>query len=221
MPLTLITIPDDYPEVPDFTVVRGLLKEVLDETTMLFNGDPPLGVKPVECFNHFVPICDTSGLPGNYRIGLTAKGWNYCAIVFELSHELAHVFFHPLRSGAVIESLACAASFEILKRMSIRWSSCSAAQYSTYAPKFLEYQKSFINREISTFPGTVKQALDHEDWRWLRLVGANMKITLEIEAEIPDGAPEKRGPRRRALRRTELEVANRICKWIESIQAIL
>jgi hypothetical protein len=121
-----------------------------EEFSKLFSKPPPAGIRPLRVVHRpDRPIIDSTTNTSIYEIGLTVNYPCYDQLVFQLGHELCHIFTDPRRSNWFVESCCEMVSLVLLRRMSELWNKNPPyANWKSYAPKFQEYAQNRI-REVS------------------------------------------------------------------------
>ncbi|MBA7474212.1 hypothetical protein ES707_09560 [subsurface metagenome] len=96
------------------------------ESTKFFSAGPPVGALPIKVFlqpegSH--PITRITTDPNVYQIGLNLEVYKrpYAQLIFQLGHELCHVFADPRSTNWFVESCCEMMSQVILRRMSEAW----------------------------------------------------------------------------------------------------
>jgi len=92
--------------------------------TKLFSADPPAGVFQISVFlqpEGMDPITRITTDPNVYQIGLNLEGYTYEQLIFQLGHELCHVFADPRSTNWFVESCCEMMSQAMLHRMSEAW----------------------------------------------------------------------------------------------------
>lgn len=150
------------------TTVRFVVKEF----TRIFPACPPAGARPIRVFYRPEgPITDSTTDPKVYRIGLTVRDRFYCQLVFQLGHELCHIFADPRRSNWFVECCCEMVSLVLLNRVSKVWANTTPfPDRVSYAPKFQRYAEDRI-REATTIKFGSDSLPDHAQLRkWLTIV---------------------------------------------------
>ena len=116
------------------------------EFTTLFSISPPAGARPISIlYRSQPPLTDSTSDPTRYQIYLSVKNRFYDQLVFQLGHELCHIFADPRRTNWFVESCCEMASVVLLRRMSKLWGQNPPfANWRSYAPKFQEYAQNRI-----------------------------------------------------------------------------
>ena len=118
------------------------------ELINMFSKPPPAGVRPIHVFHRPEgPITDSTKDTSLYRIGLTVSNRHYAQLVFQLGHELCHIFADPRQTNWFVESCCEMASVVLLRRISRLW--CYDPPFPnwvSYAPNFEEYAQDYIRQ---------------------------------------------------------------------------
>lgn len=92
-----------------------------------------------------VPRAVTNHLPENYAVALTClRSRRFNQIVYQLAHELTHVFVDPLIEHPFIEVIACLSSLAALEDFSQQWGRAGSAGLRAYAIKYAEYRDTIM-----------------------------------------------------------------------------
>jgi hypothetical protein len=143
LPVGDISLSDDSHLNRDLSLVA---RSATQEFSTLFSVPPPAGIRPVDILYcpqgpHINSISDTT----RYKVGLLVKNRFYDQLVYQLGHELCHIFADPRRSNWFVESCCEMASLVLLCRMSKLWvNNPPFANWSSYAPKFRENAQNRI-----------------------------------------------------------------------------
>lgn len=125
-------------------VVHSATREFIN----IFSKPPPAGVRPIHVFHRSKgPITDSTQDTSLYRIGLNVSNRHYAQLVFQLGHELCHIFADPRQTNWFVESCCEMASVVLLRRMSKLW--CYDPPFPnwvSYAPNFEEYAQDYIRQ---------------------------------------------------------------------------
>lgn len=132
--------------------VRAVCNDVMNIYEVKVAKVPPLGAKPVVLHKSpdDLPRACLNGLPSRYDINLTCLNTrNYAQIVYQLSHELGHIYINPYRNNRFIESCCCAMSYLCLKKMERKWNrNPPFPNWSTYARNFKIYRRDEIQKVL-------------------------------------------------------------------------
>lgn len=106
--------------------LEAAVRLTVKEFTNLFSARPPAGTFPISVFlqpGGEGPITRITTDPNVYQIGLDLEVYRrpYNQLIFQLGHELCHVFADPRRSNWFVESCCEMMSQVILRRMSEAW----------------------------------------------------------------------------------------------------
>jgi hypothetical protein len=104
------------------TAVRLTVKKF----TKRFSAGPPVGTFPIEVFlqpEGRDPITRITTDPNVYQIGLNLEVYKrpYAQLIFQLGHELCHIFSDPRSTNWFVESCCEMMSQVILRQMSKAW----------------------------------------------------------------------------------------------------
>jgi hypothetical protein len=124
-------------------------------STMFGGGDPPTGPKQIQVGFRQNNSPMTENPPGHYEIWLSADAWDHCKIVFQISHEYAHIMFHANRADGIVETLCCAVSLEALRQMKNLWRWCRRPEESTWRQHFTAYLPGTLYSTLSEQPKQV------------------------------------------------------------------
>lgn len=119
-----------------------------EEFSSLFSERPPAGIRPVSIVYHpqYPQTFSTPDIT-RYKVYLTVKNRYYDQLVFQLGHELCHIFADPRRSNWFVESCCEMAALVLLSRMSKLWgNNPPRANWRSYAPKFQQYAQNRIRK---------------------------------------------------------------------------
>lgn len=104
-----------------------------------------MGEKPVHILSDSVPRAAVNSLPSHYIITLTClKSKGYNQLVYQLGHELLHVFLSPFVIHPFAEIIACTMSLCCLSDMERSWSTGNDS-LRRHAGKFGEYRNKVID----------------------------------------------------------------------------
>lgn len=117
-----------------------------EEFSTLFSVPPPTGVRPVSILYQLEgPQIDSITDTTRYQVYLSVKTPHYARLVYQLGHELCHIFADPRRKNWFVESCCEMASEVLLCRMSKLWSNNPPyPHWRSYAPKFHQYAQNVI-----------------------------------------------------------------------------
>src|SRR4030043_1626522 len=172
LPVSDVRLSDDLLLNRDLSVV---VRSATEEFSTLFSLPPPAGIRPVSIFYQPKgPQTDSTTDTARYRIYLSVKNHSYDQLVYQLGHELCHIFADPRRSNWFVESCCAMASHVLLCRTSKLWSNNpSFTNWSSYARQFQDYAKKVIR--------DAKQA-DHPDPRGGQVLNAQILRPLFDES---------------------------------------
>jgi hypothetical protein len=146
LPIVDVRLSDDSQVNRDLSLAA---LSATEEFITLFSVPPPAGIRPVSI------LYPSDGLPRivstpdttRYKVYLTVKNRYYHQLVFQLGHELCHIFADPRRSNWFVESCCEMASLVLLRRMSKLWGNDPPrADWRSYAPKFQQYAQNRIRK---------------------------------------------------------------------------
>jgi hypothetical protein len=145
VPVVDVRLSDDLRLNGDLCLVA---RSAAEEFSALFSVPPPAGIRPVSILYcsqgpRTVSTSDTT----RYQVYLLVKNRYYAQLVFQLGHELCHIFADPRRSNWFVESCCEMAALVLLRRMSKLWGNDPpCANWRSYAPKFQEYAQNRIRQ---------------------------------------------------------------------------
>jgi hypothetical protein len=121
-----------------------LARSAAQEFSTLFSVPPPAGIRPVRilydpCHPHINSHSDTT----RYKVYLTVKDWYPEQLVYQLGHELCHIFADPRRTNWFVESCCAMASTVLLCRMSKLWAN-NPPSVKRRTPRFRQYAQERI-----------------------------------------------------------------------------
>jgi hypothetical protein len=150
-------------------------RSAAEEFSTLFSVPPPAGVRPVSIlYRPQGPLTDSTSDITRYKVYLSVKNRYYCQLVFQLGHELCHIFADPRRSNWFVESCCEMAALVLLRRMSKLWSNNPpCANWRSYAPKFQEYAQNRIRKA---------REVENPDYRLKNVIVAEMLCPLFEES---------------------------------------
>lgn len=119
-----------------------------EEFSTLFSVSPPAGVRPVSIlYQPQYPQTISAPDITRYKVYLTVKHRHYSQLVFQLGHELCHIFADPRRSNWFVESCCEMAALVLLRRVSKLWGdNPPRPDWRSYAPKFQQYAQNRIRK---------------------------------------------------------------------------
>jgi hypothetical protein len=127
-------------------------RSAIDEFGTSFSVSPPAGIRPVSIlYRSRGPLTDSTSDTTRYKVYLSVKNDNYRQLVFQLGHELCHIFTNPRRTNWFVESCCEMAALVLLHSMSRLWGSNPPRDnWRSYAPKFQQYAQDRILRVRQT-----------------------------------------------------------------------
>lgn len=126
--------------------LEAVVRSAVKEFTRVFPACPPAGARPIRVFYRAEgPITDSTSDPNVYQIGIAVCDRFYSQLVFQLGHELCHIFADPRRTNWFVECCCEMVSLLLLRRMSKVWA-CTPPfpNWARYAPRFEEYAEGRI-----------------------------------------------------------------------------
>jgi len=132
--------------------LEALVRSVLEEVSKMFSECPPAGTRPIRVlYCPEGPITDSTTDTTVYRIGLSVCERSYSQLVFQLGHELCHVFADPRRTNWFVESCCAMVSLMLLRRLSMplgippspHWVSC-ARSFEAYADARIQHATATV-----------------------------------------------------------------------------
>jgi hypothetical protein len=124
MPCPIIEIGDSFPKEAreDFRCVAGSVRHEID--ALFQNADPPL-VLPITCELEASPRVTLDSWSNATRITIhidtDPNKRFYSQFVFQLAHEIGHVFCGPHRTNFAIETIVTAISLTTLTNVAQQW----------------------------------------------------------------------------------------------------
>ncbi|KPK62033.1 hypothetical protein AMJ83_11740 [candidate division WOR_3 bacterium SM23_42] len=142
LPVGDVSLSDDSHLNRDLSLVA---RSATQEFSTLFSLPPPAGIRPVDIlYCSQGPYTNSTSDTTRYKVYLTVKNRDYVRLVYQLGHELCHIFADPRRTNWFVESCCEMAALVLLRRMSKLWiNNPPYANWSSFAP---EFQKSAHNR---------------------------------------------------------------------------
>lgn len=108
-------------------------------------------------YYHKEPRVDPTQDEHCYYIYVTTRDLEYNQFVFQLAHELGHIYADPRRSSWFVESCCEMFSIELLNRIQHIWSkSTSPKHWIDYAHHFRDYLRKHINNASQRLFGSSK-----------------------------------------------------------------
>jgi hypothetical protein len=171
MPANLIV------NLSDNRAVNGKLHRVVLATikkfSKLFSMEPPTGFRPIRVlYQSEHPQIDATTDTEVYIIYLTVADFTPNQLIFQLGHELGHIFFDPRRTNWFVESCCQMMSQIILCRMYEVWPSTMRflSDRVIYAPKIEAYGKEQIQRASDKIFGSKSLPEEAEIMKWFTSV---------------------------------------------------
>lgn len=146
VPVVDVRLSDDSHLNIDLSLVA---RSAAEEFSTLFSVPPPAGIRPVSILycSQGPPHTDSTSDTTRYQVYLLVTNRFYAQLVFQLGHELCHIFADPRRSNWFVESCCEMAALVLLRRMSKLWGhNPPHANWRHYAPKFQEYAQNRIRQ---------------------------------------------------------------------------
>ena len=145
VPVVNVRLSNDLRLNGDLSVVA---RSAAEEFSTLFSVPPPAGIRPVSIlYGSQGPRTVSTPDTTRYQIYLLVTNRFYAQLVFQLGHELCHIFADPRRSNWFVESCCEMAALVLLCRMSELWSNNPPrANWRSYAPEFQEYAQNRIRK---------------------------------------------------------------------------
>ena len=123
-------------------------RSATEEFSTLFSVSPPAGIRRVSIlYRSEGPQTVSTPDTTRYKVYLSVKNRYYHQLVFQLGHELCHIFADPRRTNWFVESCCEMAALVLLRRMSRLWgNNPPRADWRSYAPKFQQYAQNRIRK---------------------------------------------------------------------------
>ena len=136
--------------------LEAVVCSAVKEFMTMFPACPPAGARPIHIFHRAEgPITDSTTDPNVYRIGLAVRDRLYSQLVFQLGHELCHVFADPRRSNWFVECCCEMVSLVLLRRTSESWACAPPfSNWINYAPRFKEYAEDRVRKATAAVFGS-------------------------------------------------------------------
>lgn len=135
-----------------------VVSSATEEFTALFSLPPPAGIRPIiMLYDSHGPRTDSTTDTTRYRIHLSVDQWNPEQLVYQLGHELCHVFTDLRRSNWFVESCCAMASTVLLRRMSKLWGNKPHPPDSRRGPRFQQYAKNVTERARKAHQPDIRQ----------------------------------------------------------------
>lgn len=142
LPIVDISLSDDSQVNGDLSLA---VLSAAQEFSTLFSLSPPAGIRPVSILYGRPRTVSTPDIT-RYKVYLFVTNHDYRRLVYQLGHELCHIFADPRRSNWFVESCCAMASTVLLCRMSKLWLNALRADWRSYAHKFQQYSQYVIRR---------------------------------------------------------------------------
>lgn len=124
--------------------LSALARSAAEEFSTLFSLQPPARIRPASIlYDPSHPCIDSHADTTRYKVYLTVKDWHPEQLVYQLGHELCHVFADPRRTNWFVESCCAMASTVLLCRMSKLWAN-DPPLVNRHPPRFREYAQERI-----------------------------------------------------------------------------
>lgn len=123
--------------------LTAVISDVAKKYVTLIPEGPPLGYKNIEVKTDKDrgPMCVTNFLPEQYQILLNTEDRDYCRVVYQLSHEMCHIYCNPTVSNRFIESICELSSLCFLEYLGEKWQiDPPFPNWRDYAPNFMAYK---------------------------------------------------------------------------------
>lgn len=170
----IVELSDDPSIARDLDAV---VKSTVKEFTKICTTSSPAGIRPLFIkYRQEGPLVDSTTDTNVYTIYLSENARDYTRLVYQLGHELCHIFADPRRSNWFVESICELASQMLLCRMSETWiDDPPYSHWSEYAPNFKKYLEYWIQEVSKDLFKT--DTLPNEDklHQWLASVYASLK----------------------------------------------
>ena len=128
---------------PDINIDLSLVaRSATEKLSTLFSLDPPAGIRPVTILYRAEGPQTRSHIDTTrYQVYLSVNQWYPEQLVYQLGHELCHIYADPRRTNWFVESCCAMASTVLLFRMSKLWTNNPPNRRH---PKFREYAQGRI-----------------------------------------------------------------------------
>ena len=158
--------------------LTAVVRSTIEEYNKIFAASPPAGIRPIiiQYRSAAWPLTDSTTNSSTYYVFLTVNGRYYNQIVYQLAHELCHIFADPRRSNWFTECCCELASLLLLDKMSVAWGLAPPFQnWKSYAPTFKEYAQNHIRKMTMEVFNT--ECLPDQDQlqKWLATVSGSFK----------------------------------------------
>lgn len=140
-----VSLSDDFHLNRDLCLVAH---SAIEEFGSQFSVLPPAGVRRVSIlYRSQGPVTDSTSDTTRYRVYLSVKDRYYAKLVYQLGHELCHIFADPRRTNWFVESCCEMSALILLRRASRRWrKNPPYSSWSSYAPEFERYAQNRIRQ---------------------------------------------------------------------------
>ena len=127
----------------------AVARSATEEFSTLFSLPPPTGSRPVSIlYRSEGPQTDSTTDTTRYQVYLSVKTRDYTRLVYQLGHELCHIFADPRRTNWFVESCCAMASTVLLCRMSKLWlNNPLRADWRSYAHHFQQYAEDKLTSQ--------------------------------------------------------------------------
>jgi hypothetical protein len=145
VPVVNVRLSNDLRLNGDLSVVA---RSAAEEFSTLFSVPPPAGIRPVSIlYQSQGPLTDSTSDTTRYQVYLLVNNRHYAQLVYQLGHELCHIFADPRRTNWFVESCCEMAALILLRRMSELWGNNPPyANWRSYAPEFQQYAQNRIRQ---------------------------------------------------------------------------
>lgn len=171
----IVKLSDDPVINEDLTAV---VRSTIDEYNKIFAASPPAGIRPIIIQYHSAawPLTDSTTNSSAYYVFLTVNGRYYDQIVYQLAHELCHIFADQRRSNWFTECCCELASLLLLDKMSVAWDLAPPfPNWKSYALTFKKYAQDHI-REMTREVFNTECLPDQDQLqKWLATVNSSFK----------------------------------------------
>lgn len=162
--------------------LEAVIRSVIIEFTAYFSTLPPAGVRPIKIFYcpDRGPIVDSTTDTGIYNIGLTVNSRYYDQLVYQLSHELCHIFADPRRSNWFVECCCEMLSQTMLLRLADVWATSPPfSNWTEYAPVFENYLRDHLLEQYEKVFPNCPELFNNNLTEWLK----SIRTTLDKPCE--------------------------------------
>jgi hypothetical protein len=203
LPVEDISLSNDDPQLnADLSLVA---RSATQEFSTLFSAPPPAGTRPVTiCYRAEGPMTDSIKDTTRYIVYLSVAYWDPARLVYQLAHELCHVFTDPRRHNWFVESCCAMASTVLLCRMAELWANSPPPVNRKMRPlNFRHYAQKVIRDARKAQKPTWRQGKDlnaeilrplfdesSHNWNALRFLG---QASTCPPADLTDWNDRQRG----------------------------